>query len=88
MATPFKDWSKLEVRAVKVSARWVPKMLTEDHKLEKVEILQRLLLRCQQDNGDEDTTHIGVGLMETFRQRIVLDNLVAGDETWVHLNTP
>ncbi|GFR90682.1 histone-lysine N-methyltransferase SETMAR [Elysia marginata] len=43
---------------LKVSARWVPKMLTEDHKLQKVEISQRLLLRCQQDNGDEDMTHI------------------------------
>ncbi|GFN78245.1 histone-lysine N-methyltransferase SETMAR [Plakobranchus ocellatus] len=45
----------------KVSARWVPKMLTEDHKLQRVEISQRLLQRCQQDNGDEDTTHIGIG---------------------------
>ncbi|GFO28103.1 histone-lysine N-methyltransferase SETMAR [Plakobranchus ocellatus] len=44
----------------KVSARWVPKMLTEDHKLKRVEISQRLLQRCQQDNGYEDTTHIGV----------------------------
>ncbi|GFO00668.1 histone-lysine N-methyltransferase SETMAR [Plakobranchus ocellatus] len=43
----------------KVSARWVPKMLTEDHKLQRVEISQRLLQRCPQDNGDEDTTHIG-----------------------------
>ncbi|GFN80857.1 histone-lysine N-methyltransferase SETMAR [Plakobranchus ocellatus] len=43
----------------KVSARWVPKMLMEDHKLQGVEISQRLLQRCQQDNGDEDTTHIG-----------------------------
>ncbi|GFO25928.1 histone-lysine N-methyltransferase SETMAR [Plakobranchus ocellatus] len=45
----------------KVSARWVPKKLTEDHKLQRVEISQRLLQRCQQDNGDEDTTLIGVG---------------------------
>ncbi|GFR67690.1 histone-lysine N-methyltransferase SETMAR [Elysia marginata] len=50
----------------KVSARWVPKMLTEDHKLQRVEISQRLLLRCQQDNGDEDMTHIGVGPAEDF----------------------
>ncbi|GFN74815.1 hypothetical protein PoB_000132100 [Plakobranchus ocellatus] len=34
----------------KLSARWVPKMLTEDHKLQRVEISQRLLQRCQQDN--------------------------------------
>ncbi|GFO41724.1 hypothetical protein PoB_006822900 [Plakobranchus ocellatus] len=43
----------------KVSARWVPKMLTEDYKLQRLEISQRLLQRCQQDNRDEDTTHIG-----------------------------
>ncbi|GFR64245.1 histone-lysine N-methyltransferase SETMAR [Elysia marginata] len=36
-----------------VSARWVPKALTEDHKLKGFEISQRLLLRCQQDNGVE-----------------------------------
>ncbi|GFR72624.1 histone-lysine N-methyltransferase SETMAR [Elysia marginata] len=45
----------------RVSARWIPKMLTEDYKLQRVEISQRILLRCQQDNGDEDMTHIGVG---------------------------
>ncbi|GFR86135.1 histone-lysine N-methyltransferase SETMAR [Elysia marginata] len=46
---------------LKVSVRWVPKMLTEDHKLQRVEIPQRLLLRCQQVNGDKNMTHIGVG---------------------------
>ena len=30
----------------KVSARWVPKMLTEDHMLQRVEISQHLLQRC------------------------------------------
>ncbi|GFR79792.1 histone-lysine N-methyltransferase SETMAR [Elysia marginata] len=29
---------------LKVSARWVPKMLTEDHKFQRVEISLRLLL--------------------------------------------
>ncbi|GFS11965.1 histone-lysine N-methyltransferase SETMAR [Elysia marginata] len=52
----------------KVSARWVPKTLTEDLQFQRVEISQRLLLRCQQDNGDEDTTHID--LEQTFEQRI------------------
>ncbi|GFN95715.1 histone-lysine N-methyltransferase SETMAR [Plakobranchus ocellatus] len=140
MATPIKEWSKLEVKAVvrflfskgtkpseihkqiaetygegamsrsreleipkstvheivhdtlgyrKVSARWVPKMLTEDHKLQRVEISQRLLQRCQQDNGDEDTTHIGVEPSEDFQaNNNLFDNLITGDETWVHLNTP
>ncbi|GFR86711.1 histone-lysine N-methyltransferase SETMAR [Elysia marginata] len=54
----------------KVSARWVPKMLTEDRNLQRIEISQRLLQRCQQDNGDEDMTHIGGGVVETFEQRI------------------
>ncbi|GFR76431.1 histone-lysine N-methyltransferase SETMAR [Elysia marginata] len=72
-----------------VSTRWVPKMLTEDHKPQRIEISQRLLLRSQQDNGDEDTTHIGVRPGEDFRPKINLfDNLITGDETWVHLNTP
>ncbi|GFO05470.1 histone-lysine N-methyltransferase SETMAR [Plakobranchus ocellatus] len=73
----------------KVSARWVPKMLTEDHKLQRVEISQRLLQRCQQDNGDEDTTHIGVGPGGDFQaNNNLFDILITGDETWVHLNTP
>ncbi|GFR79847.1 histone-lysine N-methyltransferase SETMAR [Elysia marginata] len=73
----------------KVSARWVPKMLTEDHKLQRFELSQRLLLRCQQAHGDEDSAHIGVGLGADFRAKNSLfDNLITGDETWVHLNTP
>ncbi|GFR63988.1 histone-lysine N-methyltransferase SETMAR [Elysia marginata] len=53
----------------KVSARWVPKMLTEDHKLQRFEISQCLLLRCQQDNRDEDMTHIDVEPGEDFRAK-------------------
>ncbi|GFS18263.1 histone-lysine N-methyltransferase SETMAR [Elysia marginata] len=71
----------------KVSARWVPKM---DHKLQRMnEISQRFLLRCQKDNGDEDTTHIGMGPGGDFQAKNNLfDNLITGDETWIHLNTP
>ncbi|GFR90030.1 histone-lysine N-methyltransferase SETMAR [Elysia marginata] len=73
----------------KVCARWAPKLLTEDHKPQKVEISQRLLLQCQQDNGDEDTTHIGAGPGGGFRAKNNLfDNLITSDETCVHLNTP
>ncbi|GFR93055.1 histone-lysine N-methyltransferase SETMAR [Elysia marginata] len=73
----------------KVSARWAPKMLTEDHKLQRVESSQCLLLRCQQDNRDEDTMHIGVGPGEDFRTKNNLfDDLITEIETWVHLNTP
>ncbi|GFN92730.1 histone-lysine N-methyltransferase SETMAR [Plakobranchus ocellatus] len=79
----------MTLRYRKVSARWVPKMLTEDHKLQRVEISQRLLQRCQQDNGDEDTTHIGVEPGGDFQaNNNLFDNLITGDETWVHLNTP
>ncbi|GFO06730.1 transposase [Plakobranchus ocellatus] len=47
------------------------------------------LERCQQDNGDEDTTHIGVGPGGDFQaNNNLFDNLITGDETWVHLNTP
>ncbi|GFO15712.1 histone-lysine N-methyltransferase SETMAR [Plakobranchus ocellatus] len=64
-------------------------MLMENHKLQRVEILQRLLQRCQQDNGDEDTTHIGVGPGGDFQaNNNLFDNLITGDETWIHLNTP
>ncbi|GFO36987.1 histone-lysine N-methyltransferase SETMAR [Plakobranchus ocellatus] len=64
-------------------------MLTEDHKLQRVEISQRLLQRCQQDNGDKDTTHIGVGPGGDFQaNNNLFDNLITGDETWIHLNTP
>ncbi|GFO07308.1 histone-lysine N-methyltransferase SETMAR [Plakobranchus ocellatus] len=61
----------------KVSARWVRKMLTKDHKLQRVEISQRLLQRCQQDNGDENTTHIGVGPGGDFQaNNNLFDNLI------------
>ncbi|GFR67479.1 histone-lysine N-methyltransferase SETMAR [Elysia marginata] len=64
----------------KVSARWVPKILTEDHKLQRVEISQRLLLRCQQDNGNEDTAHICVGPGGDFRAKNSLyDNFITDD---------
>ncbi|GFS03288.1 histone-lysine N-methyltransferase SETMAR [Elysia marginata] len=54
---------------LKVSARWLPKMLMEDHKLQRGEISRRLLLPCQQDNKDDDTTHISVGLGGDFQAK-------------------
>ncbi|GFR98714.1 histone-lysine N-methyltransferase SETMAR [Elysia marginata] len=63
-------------------------MLTEDHKLQRVEISRRFLLRYQQDNGDEDTTHIGIRLGGDFQAKNNLfENLITGDETLVRLNT-
>ncbi|GFS02149.1 histone-lysine N-methyltransferase SETMAR [Elysia marginata] len=64
-------------------------MLTEDHKLQRVEISQRLLLRCQQGNGNDDMTRNGVGPDGDFlAKNNLFDNLITGGETWVHLNTP
>ncbi|GFS27420.1 hypothetical protein ElyMa_005267500 [Elysia marginata] len=64
-------------------------MLQQDYKFQRVDISQRLLLQCQQDNGDEDKTHIGVGPGGDFQAKNNLfENLITGDETWVHLNTP
>ncbi|GFS23522.1 histone-lysine N-methyltransferase SETMAR [Elysia marginata] len=57
--------------------------------LQRVEISQRLLLGCQQDNGDEDTAHIDVKLGADLQAKNNLsENLITGDETWFHLNTP
>ncbi|GFR87937.1 histone-lysine N-methyltransferase SETMAR [Elysia marginata] len=61
----------------------------EDHKLQRVEIPQRLPLRCRQDNQDENTMYIGVGPDGDFRAKNNLfDNLITSDETLAHLNTP
>ncbi|GFR57730.1 transposase [Elysia marginata] len=62
-------------------------MLTEYNKLQRVEISQRLLLRCHQDNGDEDMTHIRAWWRLRAKNSL-FKNLMIGDETWVHLNTP
>ncbi|GFR61715.1 histone-lysine N-methyltransferase SETMAR [Elysia marginata] len=73
----------------KVSARWVSKMLIEDLKLQRVEISQPFLLRCQQGNEDEDTTRNGMEPGGNFlAKKNPFDNLITGDETCVYLNTP
>ncbi|GFN96830.1 histone-lysine N-methyltransferase SETMAR [Plakobranchus ocellatus] len=69
----------------KVSATWVPKMLSDEHKRQRVEISQILLHRCQQE-GDE-TVDVGPGGDHRARNKL-LEHLVTGDETWLHLNTP
>ncbi|GFR79352.1 histone-lysine N-methyltransferase SETMAR [Elysia marginata] len=79
----------LDVYYEKMSDVYRNDLEQEDHKLQRVKISQRLLLRCQQDNGDEDTTHIGVRFGGDFRARNNLfDYLITDDETWDHLNTP
>ncbi|GFN76346.1 histone-lysine N-methyltransferase SETMAR [Plakobranchus ocellatus] len=69
----------------KVSARWVPKMLSDEHKRQRVEISQILLHRCQQE-GDE-TVDVGPGGDHHVRNKL-LEHLITGDETWLHLSTP
>ncbi|GFN99464.1 transposase [Plakobranchus ocellatus] len=100
MATPIKEWSKLEVRAVVrflfskgTKPSEIHKQIAETYgritSFKGLKFSQRLLQRCQQDNGDEDTTHIGVGPGGDFQaNNDLFDNLITGDETWVHLNTP
>ncbi|GFO31982.1 histone-lysine N-methyltransferase SETMAR [Plakobranchus ocellatus] len=68
----------------KVSARWVPKM-SDEHKRQRVEISQILLHRCQQE-GDE-TINVGPGRDHCARNKL-LEHLITGDETWLHLSTP
>ncbi|GFR98739.1 hypothetical protein ElyMa_006357100 [Elysia marginata] len=64
-------------------------MLTEDHKLQRVEISQRLLLRANKTMEMRIRRILVRGLVEAFKQRITyFDNLIIGDETWVHQNTP
>ncbi|GFO12120.1 histone-lysine N-methyltransferase SETMAR [Plakobranchus ocellatus] len=69
----------------KVSARWVPKMLSDEHNRQRVEIFQILLHRCQQ-KGDE-TVDVGPGGDHRARNKL-LEHLITGDETWLHLSTP
>ncbi|GFO02675.1 histone-lysine N-methyltransferase SETMAR [Plakobranchus ocellatus] len=66
----------------KVSARWVPKMLSDGHKRHRVKISQIL---CQQE-GDE-TIDVGPGRDHRGRNKL-LEHLITGDEIWLHLSTP
>ena len=75
--------NKLSYR--KVSARWVPKMLTDEHKRQRVEFSQILLHRCQQE-GDE-IVDIGPDGEHQAKNKL-LEHLITGDETWIHLSTP
>ncbi|GFN82698.1 histone-lysine N-methyltransferase SETMAR [Plakobranchus ocellatus] len=63
----------------RVSARWVPKMLSDEHKRQRVEISQILLHRCQQE-GDE-TVDVGPGGDHRARSKF-LQHLIIGDKTW------
>ncbi|GFO18394.1 histone-lysine N-methyltransferase SETMAR [Plakobranchus ocellatus] len=69
----------------KVSARWVPKMLSDEHKRRRIESSQILPHRYQQE-GDE-TVDVGPGGNHRARNKL-LEHLITGDETCLHLSTP
>ncbi|GFN73797.1 histone-lysine N-methyltransferase SETMAR [Plakobranchus ocellatus] len=69
----------------KVPARWVPKMLSDEHKHQRIEISQIQLHGCQQE-GDE-TVDVGPGGDHRARSKL-LEHLIIRDETWLHLSTP
>ncbi|GFO33813.1 histone-lysine N-methyltransferase SETMAR [Plakobranchus ocellatus] len=60
-------------------------MLSDEHKRQRVEISQILLHRCQQE-GDE-TVDVGPRGDHRARNKL-LEHLITGDETWLHLSTP
>ncbi|GFO47470.1 hypothetical protein PoB_007397500 [Plakobranchus ocellatus] len=59
-------------------------MLSDEHKRQRVEISQILLHRCQQQ-GDK-TDDVGPGGDHRARNKL-LEHLITGDETWLHLST-
>ncbi|GFO02656.1 histone-lysine N-methyltransferase SETMAR [Plakobranchus ocellatus] len=69
----------------KVSARWVPKILSDEHKRQRVKISQILLHRRQQES--DETVDVGPGGNYRARNKL-LEHLITGDETWLHLSTP
>ncbi|GFN90247.1 histone-lysine N-methyltransferase SETMAR [Plakobranchus ocellatus] len=73
-----------KLRYRKVSARWVPKMLSGEHKRQRVENSQIRMNRCQQ--GDE-TVDVGPGGDHRARNKL-FEHLITGDEIWLHLSTP
>ncbi|GFN93230.1 histone-lysine N-methyltransferase SETMAR [Plakobranchus ocellatus] len=64
----------------KVSARWVPKILSDEHKRQRVEISQILLHWCQHE-GDE-TVDVGPDGDHRARNKL-LEDLITGDENLV-----
>ena len=70
----------------KVSARWVPKQLTDNHKEQRLDICRELLRSKSSRRVHGHTANAGgdfLGYDVTF-----LDSIVTGDETWLHHCTP
>ncbi|GFR90522.1 cation-dependent mannose-6-phosphate receptor [Elysia marginata] len=63
-----------------VSARWVPKVLSDEHKRQRVEISQILVHRCQQEVDET----VGVGPVGDHHARNkLLEHIITADKTWV-----
>ncbi|GFO22272.1 histone-lysine N-methyltransferase SETMAR [Plakobranchus ocellatus] len=60
-------------------------MLSDEHKRQRVEISQ-ILLHLYQQEGDE-TVDVGPGGDHRARNKL-LEHLITGDETWLHLSAP
>ena len=72
-----------ELHYRKVSARWVPKELTADHKTQRVETCETLLNRCRTVTGAMNAS----GDLQQYDEAF-LRSIITGDETWIHHITP
>ena len=72
-----------ELHYRKVSARWVPKELTADHKTQRVETCETLLNRCRTVTGAMNAS----GDLQQYDEAF-LRSIITGDETWIHPITP
>ena len=71
----------------KVSARWVPKQLTDNHKEQRLDICRKLLTRSKGTPRAHEHTVNAAGDFTAYDEAF-LDSIVTGDETWLHHCTP
>ncbi|KAK3803875.1 hypothetical protein RRG08_029467 [Elysia crispata] len=71
----------------KVSARWVPKQLTDNHKEQRLDICRELLRRSKSSRRVHGHTGNAGGDFLVYDVTF-LDSIVTGDETWLHHCTP
>ncbi|GFR91357.1 histone-lysine N-methyltransferase SETMAR [Elysia marginata] len=83
--TENNDWNTPRVDVLIKVDRWVPEMLSDEHERQRVEISKILLHRCQQEGYE--TVDGGPGGDYRARNKL-LENLITGDETLLHLSTP
>ncbi|GFR95029.1 sorting nexin-13 [Elysia marginata] len=71
----------------KVSARWVPEQLTDNHKEQRLDICRELLRRSKSSRRVHGHTANASGDLLGYDVTF-LDSIVTGDETWLHHCTP